>query len=260
MENSDEMKVEPKRGAAAPVHVALVQRALVLAALLTIGALACSAAALAQSRGYLDGHEVDFRAILGPPPAVDSRWDRADEELVEAYQNVSEARLESARLDEQQLFPRFEKAFGRAIDSKTSPLLVALLNRALVDADATAAAAKDHFQRPRPYQRIHLQRVCNRGDAPEPEEHPMHGASYPSGHSVHGWMVAMILARIAPERAQSLMDRAEEYEESRLVCGMHFPTDLQAGQVVAAAVVARLDSSSEFQADLANARKEQALR
>jgi acid phosphatase (class A) len=75
---------------------------------------------------------------------------------------------------------------------------------------------------------------------------------------VHGWTVAMILARVEPDRALSLMQRAEEYEESRLICGMHFPTDLEAGQVVAAAVVARLDSSSEFRADLAKARKEHA--
>ena len=211
---------------------------------------------LAQSSGYLTGREVDFRTLLGPPPAVDSLWDRADQTLVEAYQNVDATRFESAKLDEEQLYPRFEKAFGRPIDRKTSPVLVALLDRALLDVDATAAAAKDHFHRPRPFQRLQLSHVCNRGDAPKPEDHPLHGSSYPSGHSVHGWTVAMILSRVDPDRAQSLTQRAEEYEESRLICGMHFPTDIEAGQVVAAAVVARLDSSSDFQADLAKARKE----
>jgi acid phosphatase (class A) len=219
-------------------------------------ALAPQGDALAQSRGYLTGREVDFRTLLGPPPAVDSLWDRADQKLVEAYQSVDAVRFESAKLDEEQLYPRFEKAFGRPIDRKTSPLLVALLDRALLDVDATAAAAKDHFHRPRPFQRLQLSHVCNRGDAPKPEDHPLHGASYPSGHSVHGWTVAMILSRVDPDRAQSLTQRAEEYEESRLICGMHFPTDIEAGQVVAAAVVARLDSSSDFQADLAKARKE----
>jgi acid phosphatase (class A) len=214
--------------------------------------------AQAQSRGYLAGHEIDFQTILGPPPAVDSRWDRADRELVEAYQKVDAERFESAKLDEQQLYSRFDKAFGRSIDNKSSPVLVALLDRALLDVDATAAAAKDHFHRPRPFQRLPLQRVCNKDDAPKPEEHPLHGSSYPSGHSVHGWTVAMILARIDPDRAPSLTQRAEEYEESRLICGMHFPTDVEAGQVVAAAVVSRLDGSSQFEADLAKARKEHA--
>jgi acid phosphatase (class A) len=226
--------------------------------LLSMSALVHPHEVLAQNSGYLVGREIDFHTILGPPPEVDSRWDRADEELVQAYQNVPATRFESAKLDEESLYSRFEKAFGRAINRETSPTLVALLNRALLDVDTTAAAAKDHFHRPRPYQRMQLQRVCNKGDAPKPEEHPLHGASYPSGHSVHGWTVAMILSRVAPERTESLMQRAAEYEESRLICGMHFPTDVEAGQVVAAAVVARLDTSSEFQADLSKARKEHA--
>jgi acid phosphatase (class A) len=233
-------------------------RAMIVGALLAVAAMAHPQDASAQSKGYLAGRELDYRAILGPPPAVDSPWDRADQALVEDYQKVDEARFESAKLDEKLLLSRFDKAFGRPIDPKTSPVLVALLNRALLDVDATAAAAKDRFHRPRPYQRLQLQRVCNKGDAPTPEEHPMHGSSYPSGHSVHGWTVAMILSRVDPDRSQSLMERAEEYEESRLICGMHFPTDVEAGQVVAAAVVARLDSSSEFVADLAKARKEHA--
>ena len=66
----------------------------------------------------------------------------------------------------------------------------------------------------------------------------------------------MILARVAPERSEALMARAEEYEESRLVCGMHFPSDVEAGHEVAVAVVAHLDASSEFRADLNKARKE----
>jgi acid phosphatase (class A) len=161
-----------------------------------------------------------------------------------------------ARLDEQQLYSRFAQAFGRPIDPKSSPTVLTMLDRALLDVDFTASRAKDHFSRPRPFQRMHLRRVCDANDAPEPEEHPMHGASYPSGHSTHGWAVAEILARVAPDRAEALMKRAQEYEESRLVCGMHFPTDVEAGHLVATAVVAHLDASREFQADLTRARRE----
>jgi acid phosphatase (class A) len=225
-----------------------------------LAALVLAPQAYAQSVGYLSGHEVDFRKVLGPPPAVDSRWDRADQELVKQYQDVDAARWQMAKLDEKQLYSRFAEAFGRPLEQASSPAVIALLDRALLDVDATAAAAKDHFSRPRPYQRMHLERVCNRDDAPEPEEHPMHGASYPSGHSTHGWTVAMILARVAPERAEALLKRAEEYEESRLICGMHFPTDVEAGQVVATAVVSRLDASKEFQADLTRARREYAAK
>ena len=227
---------------------------LVWSAALVIATL--SHASTGAASGYLSGHEVDFHSVLPGPPLVDSPWDRADQGLVEAFQAVDDARWQMADLDANALYPRFAEAFGSPIDKKTSPALVELLDRAIDDVDATASAAKDHFHRPRPFQRLQLQRVCDKSAPPKPEAHPTHGTSYPSGHSTHGWTVAMILARVAPDRTDALMARAQEYEESRLVCGMHFPSDVEAGHEVAVAVVSRLDGSSEFQADLNKARKE----
>jgi acid phosphatase (class A) len=225
-----------------------------LGAALVIATLAYPAAR-AES-GYLAGREVDYHTFLSGPPAVDSLWDRADQGLVEAYQAVDADRWQAADLDQNELYPRFAEAFGRPIDKKTSPALIALLDRAVIDAEATALPAKDHFHRPRPFQRLQLQRVCDKSSPPKPEAHPTSGSSYPSGHSMRGWMVAMILARVAPDRSEALMARAQEYEESRLVCGMHFPSDIEAGHEVAVAVVAHLDASNEFRADLNKARKE----
>jgi acid phosphatase (class A) len=69
--------------------------------------------------GYLAGHEVDFRTFLGPPPAVDSQWDRADQGLVEALQAVDDRRWQMADQDGKELYPRFAEAFGGSIDKKT---------------------------------------------------------------------------------------------------------------------------------------------
>jgi acid phosphatase (class A) len=226
----------------------------VLSVVLVITTLAYPSSGVAS--GYLSGREVDFHSFLSGPPPVDSLWDRADQGLVEAFQAVDDARWQLADLDANALYPRFEQSFGSPIDKKSSPALVNLLDRSIADVDATAAAAKDHFHRPRPFQRLQLQRVCDKASPPKPEDHPTRGNSYPSGHSTHGWAVAMILARVAPDRSEALMARAEEYEESRLVCGMHFPSDVEAGHEVAVAVVAHLDASREFQADLNKARKE----
>jgi acid phosphatase (class A) len=194
--------------------------------------------------------------LLSPPPSIGSIQDDADRRSVEEWQNTSTTRRQSAALDGQFVYPRFDEAFGRPIDRKTSPTLIKVLNRALRDVAATTLASKDHFQRPRPYQRIQLQHMCDDKPPPIPEKNPTGGSSYPSGHSAFGWAVAMILARVAPERSQPLMSRADEYARSRVVCGMHFPSDVAAGQTVAAAVIAHLDASPEFQADLAEARAE----
>ena len=222
--------------------------------------LLIAARGYAAESGYLAGHEVDFRTFLGPPPAADSLWDRADQGLVEALQAVDDRRWQMADQDGKELYPRFAEAFGGPIDKKSSPALVKLLDRAIVDVDATADVAKDFFNRPRPFQRLQLQRVCDKAAPPKPEEHPMRGSSYPSGHSTRGWTVALILARVAPDRAEVVLKRAEDYMESRLICGMHFPSDVEAGHDVAIAVVSHLDASPEFQTDLERARKEHTSR
>lgn len=207
---------------------------------------------------YLANEAVDFKMVLAPPPAKGSVEDDADRQSVEALQKVSAARLQSATLDEKFVYSRFDDVFGRAIDRKTSPILVNLLNRAMRDVGATAFPAKDYFQRPRPFQRMPLQHTCSSEPPPKPEDNPTRGTSYPSGHSSGGWAVAMILARVVPERAEAILSRADEYAESRVICGRHFPSDVDAGHIVAAAVIARLDASPEFQHDLAEARAERA--
>jgi acid phosphatase (class A) len=177
---------------------------------LLVGLAGCGHTLLSWAQpGYLASHEVDFHTVLGPPPVADSAWDHADVALVQALQTVDDARWQAAELDQKELYPRFAEALGKPIDPQSSPALVALLDHAVGDANFTAGEAKDYFRRPRPLQRLQLQRVCDKSAAPKPEMNPTRGDGYPSGHSVRGWTVAMVLARVAPERAESLMKRAE---------------------------------------------------
>ena len=68
----------------------------------------------------------------------------------------------------------------------------------------------------------------------------------------------MILAEVAPERARQLLARGREYGESRIVCAVHYPSDVVSGQLVATAVVARLQANSDFAQDLSCAQQENA--
>jgi acid phosphatase (class A) len=212
----------------------------------------------AKPAPYLSSGAVDYRSLLSAPPALDTIDDRIDHRAIDELQKVDEARRKSAEIDARLLYPRFADAFGGPIDRRSSPALVSMLNRAMRDVSQVGSEAKDHFHRPRPFQRFQLEHVCGSSTPSKPEVNPTVGTSYPSGHSSYGWSVAMILARVAPERAEALLARAREYADSRLICGFHFPSDVQAGEVVATAVVARLDQDPGFQADLARVRAERA--
>jgi acid phosphatase (class A) len=52
------------------------------------------------------------------------------------------------------------------------------------------------------------------------------------------------------------MQRATAYGESRVVCGLHFPSDVAAGQALAEAVFAQLETIPAFRRDLARAKAE----
>jgi acid phosphatase (class A) len=171
-------------------------------------------------------------------------------------QTVSPERLATAEQDDAFVYARFSLALGVPLDRATLPLTVALLNRSLRDVSDPVFAAKDYFHRPRPYQRLQLQHVCDQATPPKPEDHPTTGTSYPSGHSAYGWMVALVLSQVAPSRAPELLQRAQDYAESRVICGVHFESDVAAGRVVAVATVTRLESDPGFQAALTAARAE----
>jgi len=193
-----------------------------------------------------------YTGVLPPPPAPDSAADRDDVAALMARQQASPERRAEAEADGQWLYDRFAPALGvAALRRDTLPAVVQLLNRALKQAGVPTFAAKAAYPRARPYQRLAGIHVCGK---PDPDG--LSRTSYPSGHAAYGWAVALVLARVAPERAPALLARAVQYADSRLVCGMHFPSDIEAGRQLATAVVGELGGLAEFQRDVERARAE----
>jgi acid phosphatase (class A) len=91
---------------------------------------------------------------------------------------------------------------------------------------------------------------------PQDAERLRNNGSYPSGHASLGWTWALLLAELAPDRADALLARGYAYGENRVVCGVHWPTDVEAGRTIAAAVSAKLHSKPEFVGQMQAARDE----
>lgn len=209
-----------------------------------------------QRTGYL-AVSLDYRALLPPPPTAGELVDDLDISTVETLQaKTTPDRWSSANEDEAYVYPRFEAVFGGTIDRTHSPQLVHLLNRVERDVGIPTFAAKRDFARLRPFQRIQLTRVCGVGTPPPPDPNPTERSSYPSGHSAYGWAAALVLAQVAPERTALILARGYDYALSRVICAVHFPSDVEAGRALATAVVTRLAADPEFQRDLAVAKAE----
>jgi hypothetical protein len=84
----------------------------------------------------------------------------------------------------------------------------------------------------------------------------MEDGSYPSGHTAIGWAWALILTEIAPDRADAILARGRAFGESRVVCNVHWHSDVVEGRFVGAAAVARLHADPAFRADMEAAKLE----
>jgi acid phosphatase (class A) len=89
-----------------------------------------------------------------------------------------------------------------------------------------------------------------------PSENLARQGSYPSRHAGTGWLYAMLLGEIDSARAGALIARGRAFGESRVVCGVHYQSDVDAGRLGATALVAALHGDEEFEADLDAARAE----
>jgi len=126
-----------------------------------------------------------------------------------------------------------------------------ILRRTLADAGLSTYAAKDHYQRPRPF-------VVNNTPTliPGEEDHLAEDGSYPSGHTAIGWAWALILTEFFPEQTDAILERGKEFGISRMVCNVHWYSDVVAGRMMGAATVARLHANEDFLVDMEVAKME----
>jgi acid phosphatase (class A) len=76
------------------------------------------------------------------------------------------------------------------------------------------------------------------------------GFSYPSGHAAYSRLFALILSELQPERKSEFMARADQAALNRVIGGVHYPTDIEAGKKLAEDIFADLRKNPDFRRDL----------
>jgi len=209
--------------------------------------------------GYLQkGALPNSLMLLPPPPAAGSIAFALDQEIDRSYFPLrGTPRWELAAKDADLYFPEaadtFSCALGIPITEQDTPHLYRLLRRTLEDALESTGAAKKHYMRERPFM-LNKEPICT----PDWEARLSTSGSYPSGHSSTGWTWALILSEIAPERADVILARGRAFTDSRLVCNVHWYSDVDEGRFLGSAVVALLHANAGFEADLEAAKAEYA--
>ena len=147
------------------------------------------------------------------------------------------------------VFSAFGSVLGPKVTEASAPGLVRLMARASRDVGATVLPFKEIYKRPRPPLVDPTVTTCVRL--------PENGLnSYPSGHAMWGAMAGTLLAELVPAKAEALKARGLDYGLSRAVCGVHYPSDVAAGQALSAALLVELRKDPNFQSDYNQARAE----
>ena len=223
---------------------------------MALGLALVAGAAGAATPGYLaPGSTPDMIRVLPAPPEPKSQMQADDDRAFRVTRKLEgSARWTLAQSDNRgspdDALKDFACALGVSLDQHSAPTLYALLGRIMSDARPFIDPAKDHYARPRPFLRM-AGNIC----VPKVESLVKSG-SYPSGHSTASWDWGLIFSELAPDRSTEIMARARAYSESRVVCGVHYPSDIANGRLNGSALFAALQASPEFRADMEKAREE----
>ncbi len=200
---------------------------------------------------YLTGNEPTF-AKIPPAPKLNSEADRADLLIVLTVQNSrTDRQIKDAKRN--QVYAEALLGLNHAVDPafETSHPETSAVGRLIAqtthDGDLILNHLKQKYQRPRPY-----------------VQHPglvlplftANHASYPSGHATGAVLRAELLAELFPEHAEELRAKAQLIAASRVVAGVHYESDIEAGQELGALIYHQLKASPKFHQDFEAAKAE----
>lgn len=220
----------------------------ILCVLLLLAALPLHAE---DAKPFTDAKEINLVDLLKPPPALHSPQMQAELGEILSLQVTRTPEMEArAKADAEENVWRFGDAINNPNFTKEKlPKFSAFFDRIVETEGAVTDPYKDVWKRPRPHLYSDLVKPC----VPLSKS-----GSYPSGHTTLGMLMGIVLAQMLPEKRDALMDRAWEYGENRLIGGIHYESDIEAGRisgtVIAQVIATHEDYRKEFIAAKAELR------
>ena len=199
---------------------------------------------------YFQPESVDVAHLLPAPPMPGSLAAEADLEAVRMAQAFRTLDQEAwAKFIETDGLFKHAPEVGPWFTAQNLPVCDAFFRRVLDDAHGVSDRAKKLYDRPRPPMVDPQLKPCV--SVPT-------STSFPSGHSMQAFLMASLLADLLPEKRELLMARAHRAAWSRIIGGVHFPTDDIGGRTLAQGILAELRRSPAFLIDMEACRREMA--
>lgn len=206
----------------------------------------------ASTQPYLgDAAKPDTIKILPGAPVAGSARYAADRTIYLETRSLKDSpRWAMATSDANETTILHDMSCAVGADLTGQPKLTALLARVRSDVRRAVDAPKESNKRLRPF-------LIDKGPTCVSQTDGIEKSfDYPSGHTTWGWTVALLMSELAPDKATDILVRGRSLGESRLVCGVHNLSAVEAGRTNASIVVAALHGDPAFRKDLEAVRKE----
>ena len=208
-----------------------------------LGVVSVSCASGAGQVTYFDPAAVVLERIIPPPPAEGSMAERAElDEMLGIQAERTAAQVDRAQHDAKIGIFQLTEALGAPAELSAArlPRFVAFFDKVRDAEGAVVRSAKHSFDRKRPTEiEPRLKPVI---DVPSSE-------AYPSGHATWAFAAAFVLADMVPEKRAAILTRATEFSNNRVVAGVHYRSDVEAGRICGSVLAAFLFASPEFRAE-----------
>ncbi len=208
---------------------------------------ACAGMTNAALARYLDPSQIDLVHILAPPPAPQSPEGKAElEAVLAAQQTRTDAEVKRAQADDELSVFRYADIMGAGFTAENLPFASAFFKDVAADGGLVVNPARAQFNRQRPM-------------AVDKRVEPVvnaNGGSYPSGTAAFAYVSGILLANMVPERAAAIYARAADWGHNRVVAGVHYPGDVEAGRISGSVIDNVLLHDAAFMADFIKAKAE----
>jgi membrane-associated phospholipid phosphatase len=181
-----------------------------------------------------DPHPFAWQNIAIPAPAPITQID-IDRLLILAVTERPEALGEIIQQDQNLQLSWLQLLM---MDASTHPCTFLLMKLAARVGETMMMLLKRRFHRPRPSQLS--------PNLFPPVAVPGHG-SYPAGHALIGRLTSNCLAEFVPGRTQALMELARRAATNRVIAGLHYQSDCDAGVVAADQILPLLNRCPTYQ-------------
>jgi len=203
----------------------------------------------AKAKPFTDAKEINLLTLLPPPPANDSVQTKAELGEILTIQVTRTPAMEARAIaDAEENVWRFADVIDSPKFTKENlPKFTAFFDRIVETEGAVVDPAKKEWNRPRPH-------IFS--DLVKPVVPLSKSGAYPSGHTTLGTLIGIELSNMVPEKKAALMSRAWEYGHNRIVGGIHYPSDVEAGRIAGTVIASTIMTHDDYKTEYEAAKSE----